>query len=118
MTLSRHPSGQSTRPGYMETPGWELVLPLKGQRRALLGERLGRRGRSVGPPPSPRAAINGTELGGQQKEDSVQEGGWGGEGAGGEYGENQSQDGGSGELGTPRVPGGSGRGILSQACLY
>lgn len=71
----------------------------------------------MGPPPSPRAAVNGTEPGGQQKEDSVQEGGWGGEGAGGEYGENQSQDVGSGELGTPRVPGGSGGGMLSQACL-
>ena len=51
---------------------------------------MGQRGRSLGPPPFPRAAVKGTEPGGWQKEDSVQDGGWGGEGAGGEHGEDQS----------------------------
>ena len=51
---------------------------------------VGQRGRSLGPPPFPGAAVKGPEPGGRQKEDSVQDGGWGGEGAGGEHGEDQS----------------------------
>lgn len=87
----------------MGTSRWEPVPSLKGQMRALLGERLDQRGWSVSPLPLAQAAVKGRKLG-QRRSQRPAEGGQcpggslGGEsGQVGELAEARSQDGGQGE---------------------